>query len=125
MKSKKSISDEVNVGDVLNLMMKNSATKSDLKNTEDNIRKEIKLLEKSLREELASKEDLKNLESVLRRDLASKKDLVSLEEKLVDAMGVNTNKILSAILEMGKVQDEKLNRNYADLLTKINLVKTS
>ena len=105
MKNNKStINNEPTISDVINLVLKNSATKSDVLRLEGSI---------------------KDLEINLRRDLASKKDLVTLKEELTDTMSSNTNKILSALLELNKAQDEKINRNYADLLVKINLLNAS
>ncbi len=92
--------DNITSTEVVNLMIKNSATKSDIQL----VRNDLKLVEKNLKKDLASKEDLKSTEENIRADIkeelkryATREEMAAMERRLVDTMSLNTNKILGAV----------------------------
>ena len=79
------------VNDVLNLMIKNSATKSDIRNLE----KKIKGTEEKLEDQIKNSEE--NIRNDMREEFkkyATREETYAMEQRIINAMALNTNKYL-------------------------------
>jgi hypothetical protein len=109
-KAKSKISgNKMSVDSLARMIVKSVAMKEDLRNfaTKQDLKNELK--------NYSTKDDLKRTEENIRADIkeefkkyATRQEMHAMEQRLVDAMSVNTNKILSAFVSSKSKQDERI-----------------